>query len=146
MKYLLFLSLLLSFACVDNGNTPESALKDFVERRLENVATRDDVVGQTTGKLRLSLESMDDQDFAKFADLRDYKKSSFRIISKSCQEKRCYVTYAIGYKQSPAGKTQWTSEVKKIAELQWEDGRWLIADVSNIKTYHESAQQIEVSP
>lgn len=146
MKYFFFLSLLIAIGCVDNGNTPESALKDFVERRLESVATREDVMGQTTGKLRLSLESMEDEEFNKFADLRDYKKSSFRIISKSCQEKRCYVTYAIGYKQAPAGKTEWSSEVKKIAELQWEEGRWLIADVSNIKTYHEASQQIEVTP
>jgi hypothetical protein len=33
--------------------------------------------------------------------------------------------------------------VKKIAELNLVEGRWLIADVSNVKTYHEAMHPIE---
>lgn len=138
--------LLFSVACFDSGNSPESVLKDFVEVRLEKIANREDVIRKATGKMRLSLEAMDDKDFNLFADLRQYKKNSFRIISKSCQEKKCYITYALSYRQAPAGKTLWSSEVKKIVEVHWVDGKWLIADVSNIKTYHEAAESIEITP
>ncbi len=145
MRYL-FLAL-FSVACFDSGNTPEGALKDFIESRLNGVVSRADVLGRTTGKMRLSIESMDDEDFTRFADLRQYKRDSFRVISKSCQEKKCYVTYALGYRKvSEAGAAEWTSEVKKIVEVQWVEGQWLIADVSNIKTYHETSQNIEVTP
>jgi hypothetical protein len=134
-------------ACFDGGNTPESALKDFVESRLNGVVTRADVIARTTGKMRLSVESMDDKDFDRFADLRQYKRDSYRVISKSCQEKKCYVTYALGYhKAADVGGGDWATEVKKIVEIQWVDGQWLIADVSNIKTYHETSQNIDVTP
>ncbi len=140
------LLLLLLTACFEGGNSPESALKEFVETRLERVATRDSVLEKTTGKMRLSLESMDEEDFQQFADLRQYRKESFRIISKACQEKKCYVTYSLSYRKAPEQKTEWTTEVKKIVEILWVEGRWLIADVSNIKTYHEANQTIDVSP
>jgi SepF-like predicted cell division protein (DUF552 family) len=39
-------------------------------------------------------------------------------------------------------KATFTSEVKKIAEIVNENGNWLIADVSNIKTYHEALEPI----
>lgn len=139
--------LLLLTACFERGGSPESALRDFVELRLDRVASRDDILKRTTGKLYVSVEAMSDADFAKFADLRQYKKDSLRIINKSCQDKKCYVTYSLGYHQSPEGaKTLWLSEVKKIVELIQVDDKWLIADVNNIKTYHESTEVIEVIP
>lgn len=143
----ILLALLFLAGCFDSGNSPESALKDFVESRLERVATRSAVLERTTGKMRLSLEAMDDHDFEQFADLRQYKRESFRIISKACQEKKCYVTYSLSYRKTPqAGSIEWSSEVKKIVEILWIEGKWLIADVSNIKTYHESGQAIDVGP
>jgi hypothetical protein len=144
MKYLFLLVLLTG--CFESGNSPESAIKEFISLRLEKTVGRGEVLEKLTGKMKISIESMDDGDYEKFADLRQYKRESFRIISKSCQEKKCYVTYALGYRTAPDNKATWTSEVKKIAELQWVEGKWLIADVSNIKTYHESVEAIEVTP
>lgn len=144
MKYLFLLFLLTS--CFESGNSPESALKDFIQLRLDKTLSRGDVLERLTGKMRISVESMEDADFEKFADLSKYKRESLRIISKSCQEKRCYLTYALSYRTTSDNKATWSSEVKKIVELQWVDGKWLIADVSNIKTYHESSESIEVNP
>lgn len=144
MKYVILFVLLAG--CLESSKSPEGALKDFVQLRLEKTAEKSEILARLTGKLKLSLEAMDEKDFSKFADLQKYKRDSFRIISKSCQEKKCYVTYALTYRTSAENNTSWKSEVKKIAELQFEDGKWLIADVSNIKTYHESADVIEVTP
>ena len=43
-------------------------------------------------------------------------------------------------------KAAFSSEVKKIAELNLVTGKWLIADVTNIKTYHESLDPINAVP
>lgn len=144
MKFII-ITLLLS-ACINKADSPEAALKDFIDSRLEKIVSKDFVVERTTGKLRSSLEAMNEQEFTRFADLRSFKRDTFKVLSKNCQDKRCYLTYSLGYHQAPEGKTTWHSEVKKIAEIQWIEGKWLIADVSNLKTYHESVETIEVSP
>jgi hypothetical protein len=145
MKY--FFLLFIIAGCFDRSDSPEGALRDFTLARLEKVVERDFVVARTTGKMRVSVESMSDEQFRLFSDLRKYKRDTFKIISKSCQEKRCYVTYSLGYHEEAAdSKKGWISEVKKIAEIIWVEGKWLIADVSNIKTYHETSTTIDVTP
>ena len=144
MKYLVLLLVLTS--CFSKGDSPEAALREFVDARLEKAVARDFVLDHTTGKMRVSVEAMSDDEFTKFADLSNYKRDTFKVISKSCQEKRCYLTYSLGYRTTTDGKASWSSEVKKIAELLWVEGKWLIADVSNIKTYHETSESIEVNP
>lgn len=91
--------------------------------------------------MKQSFEIMSDEDFNKFADLRSIRSDSFKILSKSCQEKKCFVTYSVAYKTKNE-EASFSSEVKKIAELVLIEGKWLIADVSNIKTYHESLEPI----
>lgn len=141
MKWMLPLLLLLT-SCLKDDLSPEGALKTFVESRLGNVVTREFVLERVTGKLRLSLENVTDEEFSKFADLRNVKKDSFKILAKSCQEKKCYLTYSISYQTMRNDKTAFTSEVKKIAEIVNENGKWLIAEVNNIKTYHEALEMI----
>ena len=132
--------LLLVTACIQEEVTPEGVLKTFIEARLGKVITRQFVLDRVTGKMRASLEGMSEEDFIKFADLRNVKRDSFKVLSKSCQEKRCFLTYAIAYQTKT--EAHFFSEVKKIAELQLIDGKWLIADVSNVKTYHEALEAI----
>lgn len=141
MKILLPLLLTFLVSCMDENLTPESALKNFIEARIGNVVTRQFVLERITGKMRQNFEVMSDDDFAKFADLRNVERDSFKVLSKSCQEKRCFVTYAIAYK-TKKDEANYASEIKKIAELQLVEGKWLIADVSNVKTYHESLEAI----
>lgn len=141
MKWILPLLFLL-MSCIDDNLSPEAALKSFVEDRIGHVVTREFVLERTTGKMRQSFENISEEEFTKFADMRNIKKDSFKILSKSCQEKKCFITYSIGYQTIADNKTAHTSEVKKIAEIQNENGKWLIAEVSNIKTYHESLEPI----
>lgn len=141
MKWM-FAFLFLATGCLQDNLSPESALKTFVEARMGKVVTREFVLERVTGKMRQSLENVSEEEFAKFADLRNVKKDSFKVISKSCQEKTCYLTYSIAYQTENQDKSTFISEVKKIAEIVNEDGKWLIADVSNIKTYHEALEPI----
>lgn len=138
-----FLPLLfLAIGCVDEELSPEGALKSFVEARMGKVVTREFILERVTGKMKQSLENVSEEEFNKFADLRNARKDSFKVLSKSCQEKTCFLTYSISYQTEQDEKSIFTSEVKKIAEFVNENGKWLIADVSNIKTYHEALEPI----
>lgn len=144
MKWFIFV-LFLATACLkDDVSTPEGALKSFIESRMDTLVTRDFVLERVSGKMKQSLENITDEEFTKFADMRGVKKDSFKVLSRSCQEKTCYLTYSVSYRTTDDKdeKTAYTSEVKKIAEVVNENGKWLIADVSNIKTYHESLEPI----
>ena len=142
MSKFILLSLLILAACIEDKKTPEAALKSMVESRMGKIVSREEVLEQVTGKMKESLENMSEEDFNKFADLKNIDRNSFKILSKSCQEKKCFVTYSIAYTTKAEDKATFTSEVKKIAEVLNVDGKWLISDVSNIKTYHESLEPI----
>lgn len=141
-KYLLPLFFLIT-GCFEDNRSPEAALQDFIELRMGTVVTRDAILEKVTGKMRQSLENISEEDFQKFADLRNVSRESFKIISKSCQEEKCFVTYSLTYKTQQDNDTKFTSEVKKIAEIHNLQGKWLISDVSNIKTYHEAMVPID---
>lgn len=141
IKWFLPFILILS-ACNKDTSTPEETLKSFAESRFGSVVTREFILEKVTGKLKESLQNISEEEFHKFADLRNVKKDSFKVLSKSCQENRCFLTYSVGFTTTNPDKSTFSSEVKKIAEVVNEDGQWLIADVSNIKTYHEALEPI----
>ena len=138
-KFMLFFSLV---ACLNKDMGPEAALRDFIESRLGAVVSRDFILERVTGKMFQSVQNMSEEDYQKFADLKNIKSDSFKVHSKSCQEKRCFITYSLSYATKDGDKTNYQSEVKKIAEMIQVENKWLIADVSNIKTYHESMEPI----
>ncbi|MES2528306.1 MAG: hypothetical protein V4598_14560 [Bdellovibrionota bacterium] len=142
MKCFLFSLLFLLVSCLEDNRSPEAALKDFIEIRIGNIVTRTSLIEKVTGKMRQSLENVTDEEFQQFADLRNVEKDSFKVLSKSCQEETCFITYSISYRTKQEEKNTFTSEVKKIAELSLISGKWLISDVTNIKTYHESLEPI----
>lgn len=139
---LLGLFLILFTSCLQDNQSPESALQAFVEARIGNVVTREFVLERVTGNMKQSLENISEEDFVKFADLRNVKKNTFKVLSKSCQEKKCFLTYSVSYVTRDKDVSTYTSEIKKIAEVVQENGKWLIAEVNNIKTYHEALEPI----
>jgi len=89
-----------------------------------------------------SFVRMSDQDFKNFADMQNIKSKSFKILSKSCQEEKCLLTYSISYQTTNGDQVQFSSEVKKTAELVKTGSNWLISEVSNIQTFHESLEPL----
>ena len=130
------------FSCQNDTKSPETAVKGFVEMRFDNVVTKKDVLERVTGKLQQNLESTSDEDFKKFSDMSNMEKGSFKILDKKCEEKQCFITYSLSYKTKTEDKTTSATDMQKIAELQNVDGKWLIADVSNVKTVVESMEPI----
>lgn len=142
MKILMCSALMLLVSCLEDNRSPESALKEFIEIRIGNVVTRSSIIDKVTGKMRQSLENVSEEEFKQFADLRNVSRSSFKVLSKSCQGETCFLTYSISYNTKQNDKEAFSSEVKKIAELTMIEGKWLISDVTNIKTYHEGLEPI----
>jgi hypothetical protein len=141
MKWILAFTFLLT-GCLEDNLSPEAALKSFVEARMGQVVTRENILERVTGKMKQILLNVSDEDFQTFADLRNVERSSFKIVSKSCQEKKCFITYSISYLTKENDQKKFSTEVKKIAEVVQENGKWLISDVSNVKTYHEALEPI----
>jgi hypothetical protein len=144
MVKLFSLMLLVLSSCVENHSTPEGALKDYIENRIQNKLSREEILQRLTGKLKLSLENLSDEEFQKFTGLENLNKNSVKILNRSCNNDVCYLTYTMSYKTTSDNNT-FEAEVKKIAELRVVDNKWLIADVSNVKTYLESLSTINVS-
>ena len=142
MKFFVFALLFVLTGCFEKDQTPESALKDFIEARMGNIVTKDAVLGRVTGPMKASLESISDEEFEKSADLRNIRQDSFKVLDKECKSDKCLLTYSISYQTSHENKAAFKSEVKKVAEVQQVEGKWLISDVSNIKTFHESVEPI----
>ncbi|MBA2405245.1 MAG: hypothetical protein H0V66_10780 [Bdellovibrionales bacterium] len=144
MKLFVFLFLAVLASCVKENAGPESALKDFVESRVGKVIDRAYVLERVSGKMLKSFEAMPAEIFQQFADMKDIKSESFKVLSKSCEDKKCFLTYSVSYLTKKDNKALFSSEVKKVAEMVEVDSKWLIADVNNIKTYHESLEPINL--
>jgi len=143
MKITILFLIILSISCVDERTSPEGVLKDFIEMRLGQKVSREDIVEKLTGKIRQSIENISDAEFEKFSDLKGIKKNSFKILTKSCQKDTCYITYSLNYRNNMNDNNVETA-VKKIAEIKNLEGKWFIADISNIKTYHDVIEPIDV--
>jgi hypothetical protein len=139
---LFWCTLLLLVSCLEDNSSPESALKEYVDMRVGNVVNRSTVLNKVTGKMKLNLEHVTDAEFDQYGDLRNVKQDSFKIIDKSCKDSTCFLTYSISYKTSQNEKAAFNSEVLKTAELTKVEGKWFIADVTNIKTYHEGLEPL----
>lgn len=144
MKFFVFILLLAFASCTKDNVGPEAALGDFVDSRVGKVIDRNFVMERVSGKMLETFKNMSPESFKKFADMKDIKSDSFKVISKSCQDKKCFLTYSISYLTTSGDKVKFSSEVKKIAEMVQVENKWLIADVSNIKTYIESLEPINL--
>jgi hypothetical protein len=137
----------LFWSCTKKEKAPDSYLKSFVEEFFKTEIKKEDLIEKTSGRLKVSIESMTDDEFKSFSNPSTLVANSFEILSSACQEESCYLTYRLSYKtKSPDSQGEWSTQVKKIAHLQKFDKDWKVEDIENIKTFHETAQPLEVTP
>ena len=142
MKIFVLALTLMLCACQKKIETPESTLKNFVDARVGKVIDRDFILDRVTGKMLENFKSMSPEELARFWNMKNIQSDSFKILEKSCQADKCILTYSVGYSTKNQDKVQFVSVVEKIAELVQVDDRWLISDVNNVSTYHESLEPI----
>ncbi|MCO4794666.1 MAG: hypothetical protein KC493_13190 [Bacteriovoracaceae bacterium] len=143
-----FSVLLLSFmfvfsSCTKKGNS-EDVLKGYVKYRFSPTQSKDELLGRTTGTLNDKITEMNEEAFKDFVSMEKFKMRKFEINLKRCSEDQCFITYTLSYDQYQDGKRQYENEVKKIAEIRKIEESWKIADVSNVKTYIDSKEEITV--
>lgn len=138
----LLIMLTLSVGCTKKLG-PDESLKAFVVKSVRGEFDREELLEATTGTLRAELESLNEEEMAKYLKFEGASHESFRINLKSCEQSKCHLTYTLKYERSNEGTKTFDVELKKIAELHLVNEKWLLADVTDIKTYYEAHQPIE---
>ncbi len=82
------------------------------------------------------------EEFVKSTEVKNVKANSFQLLAKSCVDKKCSLTYSVSYETNVENKTSFSSEVQKIAQMVLVEDKWLISEVNNVKTFHESLEPI----
>jgi hypothetical protein len=143
MKKLQFLCFtLFLFSCVQSPTSPEGVLTNFVNERFE---------GKTLESLKEHLspnyyQEMNTVQSEGFKKLENLKKKKFKIISKSCDEQECRITYFVSYVTVKNGNQDFETETKKIASLtKNEKDLWEISKIDHVKTYHDMVKKIDVT-
>tara|TARA_Y100000768_G_C23975431_1_gene682788 strand:- start:1268 stop:1675 length:408 start_codon:yes stop_codon:yes gene_type:complete len=131
------------FSC-NKESTPESALEDFINYRFESGQSKEDILEMTTGPLYEKLNSLTEEELQKFTDVKDLSKRRLKVLIKNCEEDTCYLTYVLRYVKGNETPRDYSVEVKKIAQVNKVEEKWLLSDVSNVKTYIESKKELKI--
>lgn len=143
MKILSVFLLLFMISC-NKESTPESALEDFINYRFESGQSKEDILEMTTGPLYEKLSSLTEEELQKFTDVKDLSKRKLKVLIKNCEEDTCYLTYVLRYVKGNETPRDYSVEVKKIAQVNKVEEKWLLSDVSNVKTYIESKKELKI--
>jgi hypothetical protein len=144
MKILsILLSVLFLFGC-NKKSTPETALEDFINYRFESGQSREDILEMTTGVLSEKIGSMTEEDLKKFLDVENLSKRRLKVLIKNCEESTCYLTYVLRYVQGKENPKDYSVEVKKIAQVNKVEEKWLLADVTSVKTFIEAKKELKI--
>lgn len=145
MKKLTFIFLALLIASCSKESTPELALREFVDYRFEPGQSREKLLDLSTGELHERIESMTDKELEELVNVKDLKKRNLKVLIKNCDEQICYLTYVLRYVKGEEAPKDFSIEVKKIAQVNKVEEKWLLSDVSNVKTYIESKKELSIS-
>ncbi len=145
MKYIILITMFAFLSSCQTEVGPQAAIRDYISFRFsgENIS-KSEVLNRLTGKFYKYVEEMDGSEFSEFRIKDRYQKRSFKILSTKCEELTCYITYNLKYDSYQNNVRTASSEIKKIAELQKDGTAWKIADINNIKTFHNSRKTIEI--
>lgn len=141
-KYFVLLFILIG--CNNGASTPEGVIKKFVADSVKGKVDRDYYEKYTTGSILEASKNLTDEQ-VKDTALSSIKSVKTKIITKNCGSDKCVITYLVTYFTNSSGKgknNSFSTEVKKIAEVEKNGEIWKIAKVKNIKTYHESLKPL----
>lgn len=145
MKSVLLVLFLVS--CSYSPESPEGLIKMFVKDTSTKQIGRDYYEKYTTGDLLEAANSLSDENLEN-TKMSNVKKAETKIINSKCEGDKCIVTFIVDYTYQFKDEkiNSYKNEVKKIAEVQKEDGDWKISSVTNLKTYIEAEEPINTAP
>jgi DNA-binding Xre family transcriptional regulator len=138
IKSLIKVALLLSFtACLNSDDSASGHLRKFVKKTTDNLS-QDGYADYAAQDLLESIISMDEEEFKNFQEQSNVEGVKVDILSESCQELSCTITYVTKYQTKTSDGSIYGSEVRKLAELVKSDEGWRVTSVKNVKTYLEA--------
>lgn len=140
-KVLIFCLLLIG--CQSN-NTPDGVLKSFIEKRLNDKIKIDDLEDYLTGDLLDEYTQALGEDPNKLNESINFKDSRLKIIYQNCNGDECSITYTLSYESdAKSGDTQTdvSISVRKIALIVKKDEKWLIANISDVKSFYQFEEE-----
>ncbi len=144
MKLNLILILLVSLIVSCSKKLgPEESLREFVRLSINGKMDKATLLDSTTGNLKSELDALDEDQMSKYLKVEGASRDSFRVNLNNCQPTICFLTYTLKYEQSSNGTKSFDVELKKMAELRFVEEKWLLADITDIKTYYQAEQPIE---
>lgn len=145
MKYISILIFTIIFIACDRGaKTPEGLIKMYIQDLTQKKVDRTYFEKYTTGKLLETVESLDEEEFKKFVGVEKLANPRIDISNKNCAADSCTLTYIIKYDIVENNSKEFSSEVKKVATLKKDGDIWKISEVTNVKTFIEGSNPIEV--
>lgn len=142
IQVVLFGTIFIFVGC-QRDHTPESDLRSYVNYASSGNATKAGFIERSTGDLRATLETMDEEQFETFAEqMKHSVQKDFDINKTNCQELKCFITYTIEYEAESDEKPIYRVDVRKVAEMVKEDEEWKIASVENVKSYYEGSSEL----
>ncbi|MFG1493191.1 hypothetical protein ACRXCV_00915 [Halobacteriovorax sp. GFR7] len=135
-----YLIILLVFISCNSNKSPEGVLRSFIEKRLNDEIKVDDLEDYLTGSLLEEYTQALNDDPKKLNEMSKFEKSRLSIVYKNCSGDECSITYSVSYDdEATDGKTKQdvSISVKKIALIIKKDDKWLISDISDVKSFYE---------
>lgn len=143
-KYIfLAIALLFTTSCFKEKGASET-LKTYIQQRFNGELDRLEIQQYLVGAIHDEIKNMSEDDFEKYSDLSNLKKKKFKVTHENCNSDKCFITYLISYDQFKDSKDFFRVDSKKIAELTKIDDSWKIEKVTNVKSYLESKQPIDI--
>ncbi len=139
---IVLLALVLSGCFKEKG--AEETLRSFVEERFKGNLDHNEIGEYLSGTLKSSIMAMNETEFTNYSDLSKYKKKKFKITHSNCSVEKCFITYLISYDQFRDSKKSFRVDNKKIAEMVKLEESWKIENVTNVKTYIESKEALDI--
>lgn len=134
--------LLVLASCSPSPETPEGLLKMYVNDVTTKKVDKDYYLKYTTDELKESVEDLTEEEVANRSFSQNVKRAKVNILNKNCQNGSCVLTYVVSYDTVERDKTKFATETKKLAEIRKEEGVWKIANITHLKTFHDSREPI----
>jgi hypothetical protein len=125
---------------------PKGRLKDYISKsfNIKNTSDRQALVAFLTGDAKIRLSAWSDDQFreAFVESKRQFQRLAFRE-AKTISASEVNITYDLTYVDQSRGADAKVTN-RKLARMVKEQGKWMIADVKNIKELVEYSNEMSL--
>lgn len=138
------MALTLVVSCTKGAKTPEGLVKLYIEKMTSNKISKSFFEEFSTGELKEKVAAMSSDDFDKYKNVANIESVKVKILSTNCRDNTCSVKYIVSYDVYTETKKSFSTDVKKLAKVVKEGETWKLADITNLKTFHDSKESISI--